>query len=91
MLTDGNDVSAPDPGELRGSASRPSFVVSLVLGALIWASLRWILDGLGVEAGEARALRWARKLGEHPLRVSLAIGLFLQSLKASQGRPGGEV
>lgn len=91
MLTDGTDGSTPDPGEGGGSAQWRSFVLSLVLGALIWASLRWFLDSLGVEAGEAPALRWARKLGEHPLRVSLAIGFFLYSLRAPYGLRAGEV
>ena len=50
---------------------------ALVIGALLWAGLTGVAAWVPLVPGEAVPLRWLRKLGEHPVRGSLALGLLV--------------
>jgi hypothetical protein len=66
--------------------TKPPVPAALVLGALLWAGLAGVATWIPLVPGEAVPLRWLRKLGEHPVRGSLALGLLLLALRKAPGR-----
>lgn len=53
-----------------------TFLARLGMAALAFASLRLLLELRPPTMDEAWPLRWLRKVGEHPLRTSLALALL---------------
>lgn len=82
---------APGPAGLPGLPGLPGprgIGAALALGVALWAAV-YLGDSLVPPApGEPRVGRWLRKLAEHPLRGSLALGLFLLA-GGLPGRLGG--
>jgi len=58
-----------------------------VLGALLWAGLTGAAAWIPLAPGESVPLRWLRKLGEHPVRGTLALGLLVLALRKAPDRP----
>ena len=68
------------------------------IGAALWFAVSLLDAGVPSGPGEPLCARWLRKLAEHPLRGSLALGLLLAAgglLRGPRGaprplrRPGG--
>ena len=66
--------SNPPPGPPGRVAAA---LTPLAIGVALWAAVHLGDALLPPGPGEARIGRWLRKLAEHPLRGSLALGLLL--------------
>jgi len=97
MPTDTVPAAAPGPpgGSSPGGPHR--LVQNILVGVALYACIAH-LDGTWPPASaEPAALRWLRKLAEHPLRVSLGLGLVLGALRPARRSgpwprlPGGPI
>jgi len=76
--------SAPRPAD-EGSYEGPRRLVqNILVGAVLYACIVHLDENCPLASADPPALRWLRKLAEHPLRVSLGLGLVFGALRPAR-------
>ena len=81
MPTELDRTLAPQASDELERGGPRRVVQNILVGLALYACIAHLDGALPATSGEPVALRWLRKLAEHPLRVSVGLGLVLGALR----------